>query len=178
MIAGRDRYPVSTVRGKWSKGIEPRNFGWIVKDKLAVCERPGGQSANHRKVRRHEEIIWIKEHGFSRVVSIMVSPHNLHAYEALGVTHSHVPVGLHDDLRVLLGGQFYPQLRAWLAAGERVLVHGDEIGDRLQGVIGGYLRWTGMIPGGPHAITAIETLMRRQLGTPGREIVSLSEPAA
>jgi hypothetical protein len=166
------------MRGKWSKGIEPRNFGWIITDKLAVCERPGGQTQTHRRVRRHEEIIWIKEHGFSRVVSIMVSPHNLHAYSELGVVWSHVPVGQHDDLRLLLGEQFYPQLQEWLVAGERILMHGDEIGDRLQGVIGGYLRWTGMIPSGPSAITAIETLMRRQLGTPGREIVTISEPAA
>jgi hypothetical protein len=164
------------VRGKWSKGIEPRNFGWIIKDRLAFCERPGGQSANHRRVRRHEEIIWIKEHGFSRVISIMISPHNLHAYEELGVTYSHVPVGAHDDLKLLLAENFYPQLRLWLAHGEKILIHGDEIGDRLQGVLGGYLRWTGMIPAGPTAITAIETLMRRQLGTPGREIVTLANP--
>ena len=30
------------VKGKWAQGIEPRNFAWIIKDQLAVSERPGG----------------------------------------------------------------------------------------------------------------------------------------
>ena len=42
------------MRGKWERGIEPRNFRWIMTDALAVCERPGGYGANHRRVRRHE----------------------------------------------------------------------------------------------------------------------------
>jgi hypothetical protein len=40
------------VKGKWAQGIQPRNFAWILKDRLAVCERPGGYGANHRRVRR------------------------------------------------------------------------------------------------------------------------------
>ena len=39
------------LRGKWALGITPRNFTWIMKDKLAVCERPGGYGDNHRRVR-------------------------------------------------------------------------------------------------------------------------------
>ena len=30
------------VKGKWAAGIPPRNFTWIIKDRLAVSERPGG----------------------------------------------------------------------------------------------------------------------------------------
>ena len=30
------------MKGKWAQGIQPRNFAWILKDKLAICERPGG----------------------------------------------------------------------------------------------------------------------------------------
>ena len=30
------------LRGKWALGIQPRNFTWILKDKMAVCERPVG----------------------------------------------------------------------------------------------------------------------------------------
>ena len=161
------------MRGKWSKGIEPRNFCWIVKDSLAICERPGGYTANHRRVRRHEEIIWIREHGFARVISLMPSPHNLHAYEELGVVHEHVPFGIHEDARAVLS-VLYPQLRAWLATGEKVLIHQDEISDRLQGVLGGYLLFAGKLANGPQAITVIENLMSRQLGTVGREIITLT----
>ena len=68
------------VKGKWAQGIDPRNFRWVIKDRLAVCERPGGYGANHRRVRRQEEIIWVREQGFAPVISIIASPANLHNY--------------------------------------------------------------------------------------------------
>jgi len=40
------------VKGKWAAGIPPRNFTWIVKDQMAVSERPGGFAPHHRRVRR------------------------------------------------------------------------------------------------------------------------------
>jgi hypothetical protein len=72
------------MRGRWAAGIVPRNFVWIIQDHLAVSERPGGQTSQHRKVRRQEEIIWLKSQGFTRVVSLLPSPHNLHAYDERG----------------------------------------------------------------------------------------------
>lgn len=161
------------MRGKWAKGIEPRNFSWVIKDRVAFCERPGGYTANHRRVRRHEEIIWIREHGFARVVSLMPSPHNLHAYEELNLPYVHVPFGSHDDARIVLSA-LYPQLKLWLDAGDKVLIHQDEISDRLQGVLGGYLLYAGLLQSGPQAITVIESLMQRQLGPVGRELVAMA----
>ena len=71
------------MRGRWAAGIVPRNFCWIIKDHLAVSERPGGYAPNHRKVRRHEELLWLRAQGFTRVVSLLASTHNLHAYDEL-----------------------------------------------------------------------------------------------
>ncbi|MGA2932296.1 MAG: hypothetical protein ABSE98_09460 [Acidimicrobiales bacterium] len=65
------------MKGKWAAGISPRNFTWVIKDHLAVSERPGGFSVNHRRVRRQEEIIWLRVQGFGRVISLLPSPHNL-----------------------------------------------------------------------------------------------------
>jgi len=45
------------AKGKWAQGIQPRHFNWVIQDRLAICERPGGFGQNHRKVRRQEEII-------------------------------------------------------------------------------------------------------------------------
>ncbi|MGH9281706.1 MAG: hypothetical protein ACRD0S_02085, partial [Acidimicrobiales bacterium] len=132
------------MRGKWAAGIPPRNFTWIIKDKLAVSERPGGHARNHRRVRRQEEIIWLREQGFDRVVSLLGSTHNLHAYDELGVTWSHIPFSALDDPRTILPGVF-EQLLGWLAKGERVLVHQEDLGDRLMGVMAGYLLHAGMI---------------------------------
>ena len=161
------------VKGKWAQGIEPRNFRWVMKDALAVCERPGGYGANHRRVRRQEEIIWVREQGFSPVISIVASPANLHNYDELGVTWQHRPFGNHDDVATYLLA-IYPELRGLLANRHKVLVHGEELGDRISGIIAGYLIWADLIPNGPKAITFTERLLQRQLGPQGREMVTLA----
>ena len=159
------------MKGKWAAGITPRNFTWVIKDKLAISERPGGYARNHRKVRRQEEIIWLREQGFSRVVSLLASPHNLHAYDELGVTWSHLPLGPTHDPRVVLP-ELYDLLKGWVTAGERILLHQEELGDRLMGVTAGYLLWSGMLPAGPQAIAVLEQIVHRQMGPTGRELVA------
>lgn len=161
------------VKGKWAQGIEPRNFRWVMKDVLAACERPGGYGANHRRVRRQEEIIWVREQGFSPVMSIIPSPANLHNYDELGVQWLHRPFGNHDDAATYLSA-FYPELKALLAAGNKVLIHNEELGDRISGLIGGYLVWSGLMPSGPRAVSLTEQLLQRQLGPVGRELVSVA----
>src|SRR5437763_14411389 len=126
------------MKGKWAAGIPPRNFAWVIKDHLAVSERPGGYARTHRRVRRQAEIIWVREQGFNRVVSLLPSPHNLHAYAELGVRWEHYPLSAHADRAAVLGDLF-PALRGWLSAGEQVLVHQEALGDRVQGVMDGYL---------------------------------------
>ena len=165
------------MRGKWAAGIVPRNFAWIIKDRLAVSERPGGYARSHRPVRRQEEIIWIREQGFTRVVSLLASPHNLHAYDELGVAWEHIPFGQNDNIREVVG-EVLPKLRDWLAAGEKVLLHQEELGDRLQGLVAGYLVWSGMVPSPAQAISVIERINSRQMGPAGRELVALAQELA
>ena len=160
------------MRGKWAAGISPRNFAWIIKDHLAVSERPGGYARTHRKVRRQEEIIWIREQGFHRVVSLLPSPHNLHAYEELDVQWEHFPLASQADAAAALA-DIYPALRGWLGAGERVLVHQEELGDRVQGVMAGYLVYAGLVPSPAEAISIVERITQRQMGPPGRELVGI-----
>lgn len=165
------------MKGKWAQGIRPRNFAWIVTDRLAVCERPGGYGANHRRVRRQEEIIWLREQGFTCVISLIPAPHNLHNYDELGVQWKHRPFGPHDDV-VEFVGSFFPEVRDMLASGEKVVIHGDELGDRLCGLVAGYLLWSGLVPEGPQAISISERLVHRQLGPIGRELVSVAADLA
>lgn len=161
------------MRGKWAAGIPPRNFTWVLKDKVAVSERPGGYARNHRKVRRQEEIIWLREQGFTRVVSLLSSPHNLHAYDELGVAWSHFPFDSLADTRVVLP-ELYDAIKGWVAAEERILLHEEELGDHLMGVTAGYLLWSGMLPAGPQAIAVLEQIVQRQMGSSGRELVALA----
>jgi hypothetical protein len=161
------------AKGKWAQGIKPRNFCWVIQEQLAMCERPGGYGHNHRRVRRQEEIIWIKEQGFTKVISLIPSPHNLHNYDELAVSWLHRPFSAHDDAREILT-TLYPEIRDLLAAGEKVLIHQEELGDRLAGVIAGYLLWSDLVPHGPQAISIVERIVGRQLGSTGRELVTIA----
>ena len=87
------------MKGKWAAGIPPRNFTWVIKDRLAMSERPGGFAPNHRKVRRQEEIIWLQMQGFTRVVSLLPSSHNLQAYEERALASEHFPLPQAGDVR-------------------------------------------------------------------------------
>jgi hypothetical protein len=161
------------MKGKWAKGIEPRYFSWVIKDQLAVSERPGGYARNHRRVRRQEEILWIRSENFTRVVSLLSSPHNLHAYDELGVQWSHFPFGPTVDPKTVLP-ELYSSLQQWLADGEKIIVHMEELGDRLMGVMAGYLIVTKLLPTGPQAIAVTEQILHRQMGPAGRELVALA----
>ena len=57
-------------------------------------------------------------------------------------------------------------------AGERILVHQEELGDRVAGVIAGYLLWSDRLPTGPQSITVLEHLTGHPMGPAGRELVA------
>ena len=157
------------LRGKWALGITPRNFTWILKDKLAICERPGGVGDSHRRVRRQEEIIWIRENGFGCVISIIPAPHNLHNYDELGVTARHRPFNA-EELEPWLKA-FFKELNELLRSNVKVIVHGEEVGDRIVGIMGGYIRWAGLVDDDTQAITVTERLAGRQLDPFARNVI-------
>jgi hypothetical protein len=161
------------VRGRWAAGIVPRNFCWVIEGRLAVSERPGGYAPHHRRVRRQEEIIWIVAQHFDRVISLLPSTHNLHAYEERNLPSAHFPLPAHADAAATLG-ELYPALLGWLRDGERLLVHQEELGERVAGVIAGFLCWSGALPDPPRAISVVEHILKRQLGAAGRSIVAAS----
>ncbi len=159
------------MKGKWAAGIPPRNFTWVMRDRLAMSERPGGFAPNHRKVRRQEEIIWLQVQGFTRVVSLLPSSHNLQAYEEKELASVHFPLPPHGDVRGVLG-DVYHDLHVRLGTGERILVHQEELGDRVAGVVAGYLLWSERLPDVPQAITVMEHLTGHPMGPAGRELVA------
>lgn len=162
------------MRGKWAQGITPRHFTWIIQDRLAVCERPGGYGANHRKVRRQEEIIWLREQGFTTVISLVESKHNLHNYDELGLPWRHRPFSATDDREAFLR-RLFPELRQLLLTGNKVVVHQDELGDRVCGLMAAYVLWNELVPAPPQAISIVEQLLHRQLGSTARSLVAMVE---
>ena len=162
------------MRGKWAQGIQPRNFTWIVKNQLAVCERPGGYGSNHRKVRRQEEIIWLRQNDFDFVMSLCGSTHNLHNYEELGVPFHHVPYGGPAGGPLSLT-RAMSSIRDHVNAGEKIVVHREEVGERILGLVAAYLLWMGLVPDGPATINITERLFEREIGQMGRETVAMVE---
>ncbi|MGH8997895.1 MAG: hypothetical protein ACRDY7_00715 [Acidimicrobiia bacterium] len=162
------------LKGKWAKGIEPRMFVWVIKDRLAASERIGGYARNHRRIRRMEEIIWLREQGFTMILSLLDSPHNLHAYDEMEMPHTQVGLGEAGDYEEHLPTVYQAIDTLMAEPTQRVLVHLEEFGDRLCGTIAGYLLWAGMVETGPMAISVVERLTGRQLGPDGREIVSVT----
>jgi hypothetical protein len=157
------------IKNKWARGIVPRYFHWVIDQKLAVSERPGGYSRNHRPVRRQEEIIWLREEGFTRVVSLLSSPHNLHAYEQLGLIASHIPYPPADSQEVL--PDLFASLDGWIAAGEKVLVHMEELSDQVMGIMAAYLLHAGFPGSHAQVIGFVERVVGRPMGNAGRLVV-------
>jgi hypothetical protein len=53
----------------------------------------------------------------------------------------------------------------------RVLVHAEEVSDRIFGVMGGYIRWSGLVEEATQAIQVTERLAGRQLDPFAREVI-------
>ena len=161
------------MSNKWSEGIEPRGFRWIITDRFGVCERPGGYGAGHRRVRRLEEIIWLRRNEIDLIVSLTSIPYNLHDYDENGLTYVHLPFSDPGDGLERLE-KILRTIRDHVV-GERVVLHHDSIGDRVSGVVAGYLLWSGLVESGPEAITVAEQLLERELGPMAREIVAMAQ---
>ena len=161
------------MSSKWSEGIEPRGFRWIITERFGVCERPGGYGVGHRRVRRLEEIIWLRRHEIDLIVSITSIPYNLHDYDEHGLAYVHLPF---SDPSAGTGRlqQILSTIRDH-SSSERVVLHHDSIGDRVSGVVAGYLLWSGLVDSGPEAITIAERLLERELGPMAREIVAMAQ---
>ncbi|HZM57305.1 MAG TPA: hypothetical protein VFC03_20005, partial [Acidimicrobiales bacterium] len=108
-----------------------------------------------------------------RVLSLLPSSHNLQAYEEKSLASVHFPLPLTGDVRGVLA-DVYRELHTRLTAGERVLVHQEELGDRVTGVVAGYLLWSGRLPSGPQAITVLEHMTGHAMGPGGRELVEVA----
>ena len=54
-------------------GLKPNDFFWIIEGKLAVSECIGGGGLTARKIRREEEIQWLKSQGINSIFSLSFS---------------------------------------------------------------------------------------------------------
>lgn len=144
---------------------------WVIADRLAVSERIGGHGFQHRKIRREEEINWLKRGAqVTSVITLLPGNQNLAAYRDAGLNARQVMIAEHptsqDAERVFKA--VHEELADPTA---RVLVHGETINDDLAGLLAGYLVWSGMVGQPIMAVSLVEEILRRPLGPEGRALV-------
>ncbi len=151
-------------------GLEPRGFKWVIAGRLAMSERIGGYGFQHRRVRREEEITWLKDQGINAVLSFLPSNQNHSAYEAAGfmVYHRAIEAELEDDDVAEIFECFDEALSV---PGASLLVHRDLIDDVIVGLLGGYLVHGGLIQDPIVATSVIQEIAGRPLGPEGRRLI-------
>ncbi|MGQ0848666.1 MAG: hypothetical protein ACT4OP_06050 [Actinomycetota bacterium] len=152
-------------------GLKPRGFTWVIANRLAVSERIGGHGFQHRKIRREEEINWLKrDAGITGVVTLLPGNQNLQAYREAGLAVSQVGVSAEPSNEEAL--QVFKTLhRALSDSTARVLVHREVIDDDLGGLLAGYLVWSGMVAQPILAVALVEEILKMPLGPEGRALV-------
>lgn len=158
---------------KKSTGLEPRGFRWVITGRLAVAERIGGYGFQHRKVRREEELIWLKDHGINAIVSFLGANQNSGAYEAAGLAfYAHE---VETELEPEDAEAVFDVLSEALADPDAVvLVHRDTIDDTLGGLLAGYLIHSGMLDDPIVATDVIQRILGRAIGPEGRRLIPQS----
>lgn len=151
-------------------GLEPRGFRWVITRRLAVSERIGGHGFQHRKVRREEEIVWLKEHGINTIVSLLGAQQNAAAYEAGGLRFHGMEVD--SDLEPADAVPVFEMLADALRPNDAVvLVHRDTIDDTLGGLLAGYLIHAGTLDDPIVATDVIQRILGRAMGPEGRRLI-------
>ena len=142
----------------------------MIKDRLAVSERIGGYGFQHRRVRREEEIIWLKYHGVNAVMSLLGSNQNSFAYTGAGLSFAsyELPEELEpEDVDAV----FHVLAEALTPEDAVVLVHRDTIDDTLGGLLAGYLIHSGMLEDPIVATDVIQRILGRAIGPEGRRLI-------
>ena len=151
-------------------GLKPRGFVWVVKNRLALSERIGGHGTQHRRVRREEEIVWLRREGINTVVSLLDGNQNLEAYHAAGLSTYHQ--ALARELAPEDIDRVFATLDDALARpGAVALLHRDIVDDRVAGLLAGYLVHCGLLQDPITATAVIQEIVGRPLGAEGRALI-------
>ena len=151
-------------------GLTPRDFAWVIRDRLATSARIGGQGFQHRRVRRGEEIAWLVEAGFTAVVSLLPGTQNVNSYEAAGLEVYRAPVDLDSDQAAV--DRAFTTIHQVLADPDaRVLVHRDFVDDSVAGILAGYVVFAGLVDDPRIAAMVIQEIIKRPLGPRARALI-------
>ncbi len=129
----------------------------------------------HRRVRRDEELSWLRDNGFNTLLSVLDETFNVTAYEESAMRVLHVPVKGeledHQAAQVLEG-----VVRCLEHDSSVTLLHSDNVTDGILGVLGGYLLRSQLLDDPIIAIATIQEIMGRPLGPTGRRFLLAAAP--
>lgn len=151
-------------------GSEPRDFAWVIQDRLATSSRVGGQGIQHRRVRREQEISWLVEAGFNTVVSLLPGNQNVRSYERAGIEVHLAPVD-NDHEEEAVAHAFEILEKALADPDCKVLVHRDFVDDTVGGILAGFVVFTGLVDDPRVAAMVIQEIIGRPLGPGGRALI-------
>jgi hypothetical protein len=154
-------------------GLQPRDFTWVIKGRLAVSQRVGGYGDHHRRIRREEELTWLTQNGFTGIMALCESAEGFSHYREVGLDVFHQPVPAGDESGFAKG--FFDSLgKALVKKDATVLVHRDFIDDTIVGLLGGYLVASGMLESPVQAMAIIQEIAKRPLGPLGRSLIPVA----
>ena len=143
-------------------GLKPNDFNWIIEGKLAVSECIGGSGLTPRKIRREEEIQWLKGQGINSIFSLLDSDFNLKNYQEVGFRTYHYP--LNDDIPKESLNVIFDAIKEALADKDRkLLIHRELLDEQVPGILAGYLIYSKLLDDPILARTILEKILEKPL---------------
>jgi hypothetical protein len=65
----------------------------------------------------------------------------------------------------------YTEFSQHLQRGMKIIIHAEEVSERLHGLMGGYIRWSGLVDDAAQTIILTERIAGRQLDPDSRELI-------
>ena len=143
-------------------GLKPNNFHWIIDGKLAVSECIGGGGMTPRKIRREEEVQWLKGSGINSIFSLLDTDFNLKNYQEVGFRTYHYP--LTDDIPEESLHVIFEAIKEALSDKDRkLLIHREYLDEEVPGILAGYLIYSKLLDDPILARTILEKILGKPL---------------
>jgi hypothetical protein len=148
----------------------------VIAGRLAISQRIGGHGIQHRRIRREEEILWLKnEAGVNTIVSLLEGNQNVSAYEDAAITVVNEPLLQDYDVNGDIERVLECLHRALSDPKATVLLHRDTVDDTLAGILAAYLIHSRMLNDPIKASVVIQEILGRPLGPRARAMVSAAQ---
>ena len=143
-------------------GLKPNDFFWIIEGKLAVSECIGGGGLTARKIRREEEIQWLKCQGINSIFSLLDSDFNLKNYQEVGFRTYHFPLG--ENVGAESISLIFEAIKEALSDKERkLLIHREYLDEEVPGILAGYLIYSKLLDDPIFSRTILERILGKPL---------------